>query len=108
MEQRNMNNYRYKLETVKKYTLDPKCSRYTVASIRPLLRHCLEALQSLVDKETPKKPILYTDVIHGEEKNVYECPNCASFLGYEDECKEESYQSLYCSDCGQRLGWIED
>lgn len=60
------------------------------------------------DKETPKKPILYTDVIHGEEKNVYECPNCASFLGYEDECKEESYQSLYCSDCGQRLDWMED
>lgn len=65
----------------------------------------LGRLQELVDKETPKEPILYTDVIHGEEENVYECPKCGSFLGYENECKEEYYQSLYCSGCGQRLDW---
>ena len=100
-----MNNYKYKLETVKKYVLDPKIARYTVASIRPALKQCLEGLQVLVDKETPKEPILYTDVIHGKEENVYQCPNCGSFLGYENECKEECYQSLYCSDCGQRLDW---
>lgn len=100
-----MNTYKDNLEIVKKYTLDPKCSRYTSASIRPFLRHRLEVLQGLVEKETPKEPILYTDVIHGEEVNVYECPNCASFLGYENECKEEYYQSLYCSGCGQRLDW---
>lgn len=100
-----MNNYQSRLETVKKYTLDPKYSKYPVASIRPVLNHCLERLQELVDKETPKEPILYTDVIHGEEENVYECPNCGSFLGYEEECKEECYQSLYCSGCGQKLDW---
>lgn len=65
----------------------------------------LGRLQELVGKETPKEPILYTDVIHGEEENVYECPKCGSFLGYENECKEEYYQSLYCSGCGQRLDW---
>lgn len=100
-----MNNYQDKLEHVKKYALDPKNARYTSASIRPVLRYYLEGLQELVDKETPKEPILYTDVIHGEEVNVYKCPNCASFLGYENECKEEYYQSLYCSGCGQRLDW---
>ena len=30
-----------------------------------------------------------------EEKNLYQCPNCSSFLGYEEECKEEEYQSTY-------------
>ena len=67
-----MNNYQYKLETVKKYVLDTKIVRYPVASIRPVLKHCLEGLQELVDKETPKEPILYTDVIHGKEENVYQ------------------------------------
>lgn len=100
-----MNNYQSKLETVKKYTLEPGHARYTSASICPVLRHCLEGLQELVDKETPKEPILYTDVIHGEETNVYQCPKCSSFLGYEEECKEEEYQSLYCSGCGQKLDW---
>ena len=52
-----MNNYQDKLETVKKYTLDPKHARYTSASIRPVLKHCLEGLQELVEKETPKEPI---------------------------------------------------
>lgn len=100
-----MNNYQSKLETVKKYTLDPGHARYTSASIRHVLKYCLERLQELVDKETPKEPILYTDVIHGEEKNIYQCPKCSSFLGYEEECKEEEYQSLYCSGCGQKLDW---
>ena len=102
-----MNTYQDKLETVKKYALDIKHVRYTSASIRPLLKYSLEGLQELVDKETPKEPILYTDEIHGEEKNICECPNCASFLGYEDECKEECYQSLYCSNCGQRIDWSD-
>lgn len=100
-----MNTYQDKLEIVKKYVLDPKHARYTSASIRPFLKHLLEELQELVDKETPKEPILYTDVIHGKEENVYQCPNCSSFLGYEEECKEEEYQSTYCCGCGQRLDW---
>lgn len=96
-----MNNYQDKLETVKKYVLDIKHVRYISASTRPLLKQCSERLQELVDKETPKEPILYTDVIHGKETNIYQCPNCSSFLGYEEEC----YQSLYCSGCGQKLDW---
>ena len=102
-----MNNYQSRLETVKKYTLDIKHARYTSASIRPVLKHCLEELQELVDKETPKEPILYTDVIHGKEENVYQCPNCSSFLGYEEECKEEEYQSTYCCGCGQKIDWSD-
>ena len=67
----------------------------------------MEGLQELVDKETPKEPILYTDVIHGKEENVYQCPNCSSFLGYEEECKEEEYQSTYCCGCGQKIDWSD-
>lgn len=100
-----MNNYQSRLETVKKYTLDSKIARYTSASIRHVLRRCLERLQELVDKETPKEPVLYSDVIHDDGTNVYQCPKCGSFLGYENECKEEYNQSLYCSGCGQKLDW---
>lgn len=102
-----MNKYQNALEHVKEYTLNPRHVRYGSASVRPVVRDYLETLQELVDKETPKEPILYTDVIHGEKQNIYECPNCASFLGYENECKEEHYQSLYCSGCGQRLDWSD-
>ena len=102
-----MNTYKDKLEFVKKNILDTKVTRYQDASIRPILRYCLERLQELVEKETPKEPILYTDVIHGKEENVYECPNCSSFLGYEEECKEEEYQSTYCCGCGQKIDWSD-
>lgn len=56
-----MNNYQRRLETVKKYTLDPEHARYTSASIRPVLKHCLKRLQELVDKEialTDKEPYI--------------------------------------------------
>lgn len=49
-----MNTYQDKLEIVKKYVLDIKHVRFISASTRPLLKHCLERLQELVDKETPK------------------------------------------------------
>lgn len=87
------------------YEVLAKWDTLTYAILSGFAKHCLERLQELVDKETPKEPILYTDVIHGEETNVYQCPKCSSFLGYEEECKEEEYQSLYCSGCGQKLDW---
>ena len=60
---------------------------------------CLEALKTLVDKATPKKPI------KEKEQGLryvtsYSCPNCHKiFLGAVAD---------YCFHCGQRLDWSED
>lgn len=89
-----MNNYQDKLETVKKYALDPKHARYTSASIRLVLKYCLERLQELVDKETPKKPI----------KNLYghyKCPVC------DNDFDAREWKSKYCGLCGQKLDWSD-
>ena len=94
-----MNNYQDKLETVKKYTLDPKHARYTSASIRPVLRHCLEGLQELVDKETPKKP---TEASASELDGYCDwiCPTCGRT--HLNDCPLD-----YCSYCGQKIDWSD-
>lgn len=94
-----MNNYQDKLETVKKYTLDPKYSKYPVASIRPVLRYCLERLQELVDKETPKKP---TEADASEQNSycAWLCPTCG-------RTHINNYPLNYCSDCGQKIDWSD-
>ena len=94
-----MNNYQSRLETVKKYTLDPKHARYTSASIRPVLKHCLEGLQELVDKETPKKP---TEASASELDGYCDwiCPTCGST--HLNDCPLN-----YCSDCGQKIDWSD-
>ena len=94
-----MNNYQDKLETVKKYTLDPKHARYTSASIRPVLKHCLEGLQELVDKETPKKP---TEASASELDGYCDwiCPTCGRT--HLNDCPLD-----YCSYCGQKIDWSD-
>lgn len=93
-----MNNYQDKLKTVKKYTLDPKYSRYPVASIRPVLRYCLERLQELVDKETPKKPI---EAPEQWNKYYWVCPTC-------EKLNPRVFNLNYCGYCGQKIDWSED
>ena len=89
-----MNKYQYEFEKIKEYTLNPKCARYTTASIYPVLRHYLEILQELVDKETPKKPI---KKLYGH----YKCPVC------DHDWDSRDWKSKYCGLCGQRLDWSE-
>ena len=64
-----------------------------------------------LEKQIPKKPykqqVMIDFVDYQAEEDCYECPNCDSFLGYVDECKEESYQDNYCPNCGQKLDWNE-
>lgn len=71
------------------------------------MSRAMSDLKELAEKETPKEPELYTNVVYGEERNEYECPNCGSFLGFEDECKEDDYCCGYCCVCGQNLDWDE-
>ncbi len=59
----------------------------------------VKLLQELVERVTPKKPIVkneFYDELYGDIKY---CPNCNSMFEYMDE---------YCSECGQNIDWSED
>ena len=58
-----------------------------------------------VEKQIGKKPYLDEVIIDDYEMECLQCPVCDSFIGYEVDCKEEHYQSNYCSNCGQKLLW---
>lgn len=69
-------------------------------------------LQELVDKETPKKPLVnkYKNSEH------YLCPNCkghrfgiVDYGEYKNEWRKSSELMTYCPKCGQKLDWrVED
>ena len=58
----------------------------------------LNALQELVDKATPKKPIIR----RGYSIEHYHCPNCNAFIAY---CDDEDDYHDYCVFCGQAIDW---
>ncbi len=80
----------------------------------------IEILQEIVDKQTPKKPIIETDFMFYEEE-MYEyiyliCPNCRSILSDESEeiisnnkyyyKKDDFNQDInFCHCCSQKLDW---
>ena len=68
-------------------------------------------LQELVDKETPKKPVIKKF----KESEHYICPNCKNhkfgildYGEYKNEFRKGSNLTLYCPNCGQRLDWSEE
>ena len=62
-----------------------------------------DALQELVDKETPKKTKVSTAIEYDQieedwyEKYYYYCPNCDNLVD----------KPNYCPHCGQKLDWSE-
>ena len=75
-----------------------------------LSSECRSLAKIALEKQIPKKPYKQQAMIdfvdYQSEEDCYECPNCDSFLGYVDECKE-AYQDNYCHNCGQKLDWNE-
>ena len=65
----------------------------------------LEELKAMKKTLTAKKPDLQQIEVDCYEHDCYECPECGSFIGYANECKEENYQVSYCENCGQKLNW---
>lgn len=77
----------------------------------------VEVLQELVDKATPKRPILNKIWEDEDTKNIYDecgrinellcvCPNCGESAIYDFEYNK---RFKYCSNCGQRIDWsVED
>lgn len=64
-----------------------------------LARHCLDIIQELVDKATPKKPIRFKNSIYMSNPK---CPICKTI--------PHTGNQKYCDECGQALDWsdIED
>ncbi len=60
-----------------------------------------EVLQELVDKATPKKPVVVLDDDYNEfgEQLIYAeyCPNCSEDL--------TEVGGAFCHGCGQRIDW---
>ena len=54
----------------------------------------INVLQELVERDTPKKPIIKKNDKFGV---IFDCPNCG---------KKNSYAPMkFCYDCGQALDW---
>lgn len=73
-------------------------------------------LQELVDKATPKRPILNKIWEDEDTKNIYDeygrinetlcvCPNCG-----ESDIYDFEYNTRFkcCSNCGQRIDWSDE
>lgn len=76
----------------------------------------VEVLQELVDKATPKRPILNKIWEDEDTKNIYDeygrinetlcvCPNCG-----ENDIYDFEYNTRFkcCSNCGQRIDWSDE
>ena len=75
----------------------------------------VETLQELVDKTTPKNPVLSEDLRDEDQTDIYDenghiypymcvCPNCKKPTIYDFEY---NVKFDYCRDCGQRILWEE-
>ena len=73
-------------------------------------------LQELVDKATPKKPILSDSWKDEEQTDIYDengfidpivsiCPNCRKYGIFDFEYGEKFN---YCKHCGQAIDWSDE
>lgn len=86
--------------------------------------HCMKCdcyqrvkfIKEALEKQMPKKPVIYTDtrnymdmygVTDSYEVDVYECPNCNSYITerYTDDTHE--LVPNCCCMCGQAIDWSE-
>lgn len=63
----------------------------------------IELIESIVEKEIPKKPESESESFVGEDNvkitvTVFFCPNCGNRIGHRDN---------YCLNCRQRIDWEE-
>lgn len=63
---------------------------------------CRAGIEAL-EKQIPKRPIVYKNRDYFVTCYVYECPNCKSEI--REDAVIEEYE--YCIDCGQAIDWSE-
>lgn len=101
-----MNKYQEALGFLKESAYENYLRHYVQTSKEKVtLFKSSEALQELVDKATPKKPINQSTPI---VRQGY-CPNCKGELrklGGRNEVVLEG--QLYCASCGQALDWSDN
>lgn len=80
-------------------------------SSNTILREALDLSIELLEKATPKKPVLHR--FYADEKSIYHsygfinvsvvcCPNCKEQEIYDFEYDEKF---KYCTNCGQAIDW---
>ena len=92
-----MNKYEEALETIMKQ-IDILCEDGIFINFRHNNEYFI--LKELVDKATPKKPIIEGPFIR--EKDTF-CPNCKINI-----CLTPSSKPNFCWCCGQELDWSTD
>lgn len=99
------------------YRLFQSCSRYIYANGITIGSSYddYKILKELVDKATPKNPVLSEDYHNEDQTDIYDenghiypymcvCPNCKKPTIYDFEY---NVKFDYCRDCGQRILWEE-
>lgn len=84
------------------YKLDNKTLNvgYDSLGVTKITRKCLE---SLIEKQIPKKPADFYMAIDTGYITSWVCPNCGEHHRSSCfSCKED-----YCSECGQRIDWSD-
>lgn len=80
----------------------------------------MDEVKEALEKQIPKKPLVYTDTRNRLDYNgndcgtlevdVYECPNISCGMDISDKCdyEEYEYRPNYCPSCGQAIDWREE
>lgn len=92
-----------------------ECSKCDLVMETDTLLTAYDMAIEALEKQIPKKPIIYTDTrnlldYNGNdygvrEVDVYDCPNCGFDISDKSVCEEYEYKPSCCPECGQKLNW---
>lgn len=98
-----MNKYQEALKFLGEYSLGCAVTNHKDDTIK-VINDYRQTLQELVDKETPKKP-----VIRGLSFAMHTCPICdKELIITNDETVIYKTKTNYCDNCGQKLDWSDN
>ena len=105
-----MNKYQEALNKIVKSSC-PNCIDNNGCSSCDIQKNCncqakswVDTLQELVNKETPKNPI-----IQGCQVTIHYCPNCKKeLIVTNDGIVIYKTKTNYCDECGQKLDWSDE
>lgn len=64
-----------------------------------------EGLLELVERDTPKKPLLVE--VSADNEHHYVCLYCNATINIGDSIGYNKVFNVFCKECGQRLDWSE-
>ena len=92
----------WKLVTILATTNEAYCEEYDSVKVK--------LVDEIVDKATPKKPLIKYYGEAGNKSTKVCCPNgCGIQLnGLDKEGESRAYTNDYCNKCGQAIDWSKD